>query len=545
MTGLKRVAILAIVLLGCGLATDGAVRAQEAPPKQVAREIAQIVRDGDAAFGSDLDDERLFQVYALYHYRDFTPIWVRDEGPKTKGRELLDVLMSADLEGLDPNDYRVRQISALMEHSDIRSLAELELLLTRAFVDYGRDLSAGRVAPEAMDDEIQLNPVALDAAALLDGAERADSIVPFLASLTPQTAEYDRLRDKLAELREQAEHGGWPKVPAGPALKPGADDPRVRALRRYLSAVGDYEGDPEDPSTLFDDRLAEAVKAFQVRHGLGADGAVGPATFEAINTPIAQRIAMIELNLERRRWMPDDLGERHVFVNLADQFLKVVDGERTIHAAPLMVGEACIRAPVFSETMKYVVVNPDWTVPPSIARTQYLPQLRSAPAALTAHNIQVLAGGQPIDPRAVDWKKVQASNFPYTLRQEPGPGNALGVIKFMFPNPYNVYVHDTPTRGQLALPSRTFVHGCIRVPDAIDLGAVILDPQGWTKARIDRAVKSGRKTVVTLEQPVPVHVTYLTAWVNKDGSVHFRTDVLGRDERLREGIERMRTTPRT
>ena len=529
---------LAVAVLAPVLAAAPAL-AQD-PPKQVAREIAQIVRDGEMVFGLDVDDDRLFQVYAIYHYRDFTPIWVRDDGPKTKGRTLLDALMSADLDGLEPSDYQVDRISALMERTDVRSLAELELQLTRAFLDYGRDLGAGRVSPADVDRDNHVVPQPIDAAALLDGAERADEILPYLISLAPQTAEYDRLRDKLAEMRELAEHGGWPSVPEGETLKPGMDDPRVPALRAYLAAVGDFEGDPADASTLFDEELEDAVKAFQIRHGIDVDGAVGPATLAAINTPIEERIEALAINLERRRWMPDDFGEKYVFVNLADQFLKVVDGEKTIHDARLVVGKPYSRTPVFSDTIKYVVINPDWTVPASIARSEYLPKLQAAPSSLAAQGIQVLAGGQPINPRSIDWSKVTPSTFSYTLRQEPGPNNALGAIKFMFPNPYNVYLHDTPSKSLFERSERTFSHGCMRVQNPLDLGAVVLGAQGWTRERIDEVVKSGKKTVVTLEEPLPVHITYLTAWVNKDGSVHFRSDVYGRDQRLRDALDRSR-----
>jgi len=516
------------------LIAHGTASAQK--PKQVAREIAQIVRDGEAPFGSDLEDERLFQIYAYYHLRSFTPIWVRDSGPKTKGRELLAVLQNAGADGLDPNDYDVSRLAELMGQSDLRSLALLDLGLTRAFLDYGRDLSAGRVAPGSVNKEIHLNPEALDAGTLIHGAEAADNIGPYAISLAPQTGEYARLAVMLAEFREIAEAGGWPTVSDGETLKPGMDDPRVVELRRYLAAVGDYEGDPDNPSTLYDEALQEAVDRFQMRHGIDVDGAVGPATLAEINTPVEERIATMELNLERRRWMEDDLGERYVFVNLADQFLKVVDNGKTIHTARTVVGKPYHRTPVFTEIMKYVVINPDWTIPNSIARNEYLPELRKSPGSLAQKNIHIYAGNGRIDPYSVDWNAVQPSKFRYTLRQDPGPGNALGVIKFMFPNPYSVYIHDTPSKSLFSRSQRTFSHGCMRVENPVDLGGVILGTQGWTTEKIDNVVKSGRKTVVNLETPIPVHVTYLTAWVNKDGTVHFRNDVYGRDKRLAEGL---------
>lgn len=537
MTGIKRLAVWIVVVVGLGLTTQMGQQAAAQEPKLVAREIAQIVRDGEMPFGTDLEDERLFQVYAYYHLRSFTPIWIRDDGPKTKGRELLAVLQNATADGLAPSDYHVDQIAELIDQTDVRSLARAELLLTRGFLDYGRDLSAGRVDPNSVDNEIHMNPVPVDAATLIHGAEEADNIGPYVATLVPQTDEYLRLATMLAEFREIAAEGGWPSVPEGETLKPGMDDPRVVALRQYLYAVGDYSGDPDDPSTIFDDALVEAVSRFQVRHGIDVDGAVGPATLAEINTPIEDRIAMMEINLERRRWMEDDLGERYVFVNLADQFLKVVDNGRTIHTAKTVVGKPYHRTPVFTEIMKYVVINPDWTVPNSIARNEYLPKLKQSPGALAAQNIHVYAGDGRVDPYSVNWNAIKPSSFRYTLRQDPGPGNALGVIKFMFPNPYSVYIHDTPSKGLFSQSSRVFSHGCMRVQNPVELGEVILGTQGWSADRIRSIIASGKKTAVTLEQPIPVHVTYLTAWVNKDGSVHFRRDVYERDKRLLEGLE--------
>jgi murein L,D-transpeptidase YcbB/YkuD len=190
--------------------------------------------------------------------------------------------------------------------------------------------------------------------------------------------------------------------------------------------------------------------------------------------------------------------------------------------------------------MQYVVINPDWTVPSSIARNEYLPKLKSSPGALAAQNIHVYAGNGRIDPYSVNWNAISPSSFRYTLRQDPGPGNALGQIKFMFPNKYSIYIHDTPSKGLFSRSQRTFSHGCMRVQDPVELGEIILGTQGWTADKIRNVIASGRKTVVNLEEPLPVHVTYLTAWVNKDGSVHFRNDVYGRDKRLKEGLEMTR-----
>jgi murein L,D-transpeptidase YcbB/YkuD len=249
---------------------------------------------------------------------------------------------------------------------------------------------------------------------------------------------------------------------------------------------------------------------------------------------VQDRIRQMVLNLERRRWMTDDLGDFYVFVNLADAYLKVVQDvggrEKTVHTARLVVGKPYQRTPVFSENMSYVVFNPNWGVPSSIANKEYLPKLKTDAGFLARQKIRIFAGSKEVDPFSVNWNAL--SRMPYQLRQDPGDGNALGRIKFMFPNPYNVYIHDTPSKSLFAKEERFFSHGCMRVQDPEMLGEVLLGSQGWTLDKIKAQIGSGKQKIVNLDKKVPVHVTYLTAWVNKDGSAHFRNDVYGLDKEL-------------
>ncbi len=247
------------------------------------------------------------------------------------------------------------------------------------------------------------------------------------------------------------------------------------------------------------------------------------------------------LNLERRRWMPDDRGDRYVFVNLADFELKVVHEPRTVFDTRVVVGAPYHRTPAFSAEMTYIEINPYWNVPPSIARNELLPEIKEDPGYLAANGFELLAdwndGAAAIDPWAVDWSRITPEDFAWRLRQRPGDGNALGRIKFMFPNSFNVYLHDTPARHLFDEAERSFSHGCVRVEDPESFGAVVLDGQAdWSLERIKVAIASGERMIVALEEPLPVHVAYLTAWVNKDGTVHFRNDVYGRDARLSEAL---------
>ena len=259
-----------------------------------------------------------------------------------------------------------------------------------------------------------------------------------------------------------------------------------------------------------------------------------------MNVPVATRIATMEVNMERNRWMQNNFAPTHIFANLADQVVKLVKNGKTIHAEVIQVGKPYHRTPVFADEMEYIEISPYWNVPPSIAVNEYLPKLRQNPGILAAQNIAVLTGNGAVSAHAVNWSSYGKGNFPFRLRQEPGPGNALGRVKFMFPNQFNVYLHDTPSKSKFDAASRYFSHGCLRLRDPLTMAEKILGPEGWSRARIDQVVASGKRTVVTLKNKIPVYVVYLTSWVNKDGSVHFRPDVYGRDKILSAALSKVR-----
>ncbi|WP_342641259.1 L,D-transpeptidase family protein [Rhodoligotrophos ferricapiens] len=508
---------------------------------RVGQEIAQVIKSGAVSVGIDDGDKRLFDVFTYYQERDFKPLWVRDSGPKAKARDFLDILRAAEEDGLDPRNYRIGEISARMDAKDPKGLAALDLLLSRAFIDYGNDLTVGRVVPDQIGKDTHIKPIGPGALSLLDGAEQAEDIGPYVDSLAPQSANYARLKEALALYRDIAHRGGWPKIAAGPTLKPGITDPRVPGLRQLLIATADLSISAPDMGELYDGALVDAVKLFQERHGLNADGVIGPGTLDAMNVPVEERIQQLVLNMERRRWMPDETGKFYVFVNLADQYLKVVDGNKTIHDARLVVGKPYSRTPVFTQNMTYVVFNPYWNVPTSIAVNEYLPKLKANPYALAAQDIEVIRAGQVVDAASVPWGSYGPGRFPVTLRQKPGQKNALGRLKFMFPNPYNVYIHDTPAKTLFARDNRFFSHGCMRVEDPEKLAQVILghDDPSWTPARIAEQLQVKKNGIARLKAPVPVYITYLTAWANKDASVNFRKDVYGRDAELMVALRKM------
>jgi murein L,D-transpeptidase YcbB/YkuD len=315
------------------------------------------------------------------------------------------------------------------------------------------------------------------------------------------------------------------------------DDRRVVALRARLAASPDSvrasspPGSPADLPTRYDDALADAVRAFQRRHGLLVDAAVGPRTLAALNEPIAARIDALRVNLERLRWVFRDLSEEFVAVNIAAfRAVYVADGELRWHARAI-VGRPYRQTPVFRDAITYLELNPTWTVPPTILRKDILPRLREDPAYLAAKHLRVIdPNGGPVDSATIDWRSVRAGTFPYLLRQDPGPHNALGRIKFMFPNRHAVYLHDTPARDLFARAERVFSSGCIRIDKPLDLAVALLDePTRWDRAALQAAIDSGRTQRLRLPRPVPIMLLYLTAYADENGTINFRHDVYGRD----------------
>ncbi len=481
----------------------------------------------------------------FYRKRAFRPAWMGPEGRFAQARDLVDAIQKAPLEGLTADAYHLTLIETLLQqieaarHArnpvDPKLQADLDLLLTDAFLVYGSHLLSGRVNPETIYARWAVTSREADLAAILDAAlEEKGGVKAALAGLLPQYPAYARLGQALADYRALAEQGGWPSVPEGPALHKGDRGPRIAVLRARLVASGDLDTNADGDPEVFDDLLERGVRRFQGRYGLTVDGVVGPATLSALNVPVADRIRQIEINMERWRWLPDDLGKRYILVNTAAFFLKVVDGERTVLAMKVIAGRKARRTPVFSGLMTYLVLNPYWHIPHKLAARDILPKIKKDPGYLERQGIHVFASWEEsapeIPPEEIDWSRVTERNFSFKLRQDPGPMNALGRVKFMFPNKFAVYLHDTPARTLFERSRRDFSSGCIRVERPIDLAAYVLrgDPK-WTRDKIVSAIETRRNRIVWLPEPIPVHVLYWTAWVDRKGTLCFRSDVYGRD----------------
>lgn len=477
----------------------------------------------------------------FYVERGLRPLWSGSPAAARRAAALRAALAAADREGLDPAFYRPGHLARLARAGELAGRVEFEFDMSMALLRYVRDLRIGRIDPGYLQADLPPSDRARPPLVILREAAAADNLTVWLASQSPQGPRYLRLKRLLAELRAVAARGGWSVVPGDAVLKPGMVHPAVAVLRRRLVESGDLP--PEAASgRRFDAVLEAAVRRFQMRHGLEVDGIVGRRTLAALNTPVDARIRQVILNLERRRWLPTDLGRRYILVNIAGFALEMVARgatpflEETLFTTEVVVGTPYHQTPVFSRPMTHIVLNPYWNVPPSIAVREILPRLRSDPGYLVREGFELLSGWEAdariLDPATIDWNAVSPRDFRYRFRQKPGPDNALGRLKFVLPNRYHVYLHDTPARELFRRARRAFSHGCVRLRDPRGLAILLLAPAGWDRAALERAIESGERRVVRLPQPLPVHITYFTAWVEKDGTAHFRDDIYGRDARL-------------
>lgn len=548
------VRLLAILCAGALLGLGPEPRSSQEAVEEHLRVRIEAIEDG-APGASSVGNEHIFAAPAAARYyrrTAFEPIWARSAGPTVFADSLLTVLRDADREGLRFADYHVAAIDSLRQHLraqtgsgeplDPRRIVDLELLCTDAFLLYGSHLLTGRVDPTAVTPTWTAEGRRADLVQHLEQASTNTSLRDALTELRPPQPEYDALRQALAHYHTLEENGGWPSIPDGPKLEIETRDERVPRLRHRLQITGDLSpsGAPAD-SLLVDTTLQRGVKRFQQRHGLTVDGVVGPTTRSALNVPVEMRIQQIKTNLERWRWLPADLGRLHVRVNIAGFELRVVEEGADRLRMRVVVGQAYRQTPVFSDRISYLVLNPYWHVPHSIAVKDKLPDFRRDPSLISKRGYEVFRGwgtdATQIDPSIIDWSGVSASNFPYRLRQRPGPQNALGQIKFMFPNAHSVYLHDTPSRSLFGRAERSFSSGCIRMEYPLDLAMVLLrHNEDWTRERLESRVGTDTEQTVVLEQTVPVHLLYWTAWSTADGPVHFRRDVYNRDAAVHSAL---------
>ena len=494
----------------------------------------------------DREGARLWDLTRqFYQKRGRTTAWIDDRRPRPQMEALVGALQQAGREGLDPSLYNASALAAKRQEAgrgfltargfDESEAAALDVWLTYLYLQYASDLSTGLSNLSHADPAWKIQGAQTDVLSLLEQSLDGNRVAESLAGLAPSHAQYTRLRDALQQYREIAQRGGWPQVPAALKLKPGQQDAAVPLLARRLSISGDFAGSMAAEDTTYGPELQEAVKRFQRRHGLTDDGVVAPATIAQMNVPVERRIDQIALNLERWRWLPRDLGERYVLVNIPEYRLEVWDHAQVPVSMRVVVGKKDTPTPIFNDDMTYLVFAPYWNVPADIATKETIPSVLKDPAFLDRTNMEVVdRAGNTVDPASIDLS--QAGD--YRFRQRPGGGNSLGYVKFMFPNQFNVYLHDTPADSLFARAARSFSHGCVRLEQPEALAAYVLrDQPEWTPERIQEAMHGGQETSVKLKGPLPVYLGYWTARTSADGILQFRDDLYGIDARQTRMLE--------
>jgi L,D-transpeptidase YcbB len=468
---------------------------------------------------------------AFYAARAYAPIWTGVKN-KTRRAALLDALSKAGEQGLPASRYRADLLSkAFRAAKTDAGRGRAELMATTAYLSYARDVGSGVLEPRKVDRELAIAPPRRAPVALLTHVSRGNP-KSTLAALAPKNPEYKRLLREKARLEEVIRLGGWGvKIPSK-TLKPGTSHQNVVRIRQRLASLG-YGSSGASPD--FDAALAEKVRLFQLDHGLNTDGVVGPVTLRAMNASAQQRLQQVLVNLERQRWLNFARGERYIFVNLADFRVSIYDKEKVSFTSRTVVGKAAgYRTPEFYDQMTHMVINPTWYVPRSITIKEYLPVLRKDPGFLARKGMRLTDGaGRVVDPAAVDFSQYTSRSFPFNIRQRPSRGNALGRVKFMFPNPFNIYLHDTPAKSLFGRDIRAYSHGCVRVQKPLEFAYKLLERQVRDpKAAFRNWLNTGQELKVSLKKPVPVYLSYNTAFFSDAGRINYRQDTYGRDAKV-------------
>ena len=493
----------------------------------------------------------------FYRKRNFRPAWNWNKGLLANSEDILKLIKEVDEHGLIPEYYHLDAIKdavALLQDMqktgvfpEPEVIAELDLILTDTFLTLGCHFS-GRCANHlTAEAEWYANGNNMDVGPILENALMKNTVLETLRRLLPSQESYARLKKSLVFYRMIATNGDLPKVPGSILLKKNPDAYEIKRLKKRLVISGDLTQDNKRDNAVYNKALKQAVIRFQRRHGLNPDGVIGPLTLEAMNVPAETRIRQIELNLERMRWTSGNLGSRYIMINIADYRLDIMENDSSVMSMDVIVGRPYWNTPVMSETMTHIILNPSWKIPDSIAGEELLPRIMENPDILTNKNIKILSSwsnnAEEIDPKTIHWSDITIDDFQYKLRQEPGNTNPLGNIKFMFPNNFNVYLHDTPGKNLFSKNTRSFSHGCIRLSRPFDLAEYLLqNHKGWTRKKLLDSVKTRKKQGIHLPKPIDIHILYLTAWVDEKGNQQFRDDIYGRDEHLYSAL--LNTAPR-
>lgn len=496
------------------------------------RQTGEIVIGAQTIYGHRFVD-------GLYTQTGYRPLW--DENSQESFLSAISTLAS---DGLNPNEYVFPEVEEYLLLNAQRPLdaierLDLDILLSEGLIRALYNLAFGKVDPAALDPNFNFSrPLSkTDLTSLLIehvGNAEVDSL---LELARPDHGWYVELKKGFQKYRDIEANGGWPTIPDGPSLKPGDKDDRVSILEERLAATGDLSAARSSSGAVFYDDLVDALKRFQQRHHLAADGILGPATTAALNVSVSDRISQIRLNLERLRWYLHELEGDFIIVDIAGFSVYWVEDSEIVWRQIAQVGKEFTKTPVFADEIEYLDFNPTWTIPPGIIKRSVIPGVKRDTDYFEKKGFDLLdLDGAPVDPKSVDW--VNLTGFPYLVRQPPGPSNVLGQVKFMFPNPHFVFLHDTNRRDLFDRSRRTFSSGCIRVNKPFDLAERLLrHEEGWEMNDIDRVVQSGDTTRVRLSKPMRIVIGYTTATA-RDGAVLFREDIYQRDPDVLSALDK-------
>ena len=511
-----------------------ATRVIIAPPQDA---ISTTIKAGLAeAYYTAREDSAAYKdaqkLYFFYGARHFEPLWLTEaaNGQTTfsdNAQKIIAVFQQAKLTGLNPADYLTDAINLEGAGTNPQKLAALETAFSAAAIRYAEDTHSGRIDPRRVASDIGLKPDHLDEADLLMRLAESADPAALLTSLEPRHREFLALKKALAGF-----YDGTAKepvvIPEGNTLRVGMQDERVPLMRTRLGLAT-----PADPTDIvYDDQLVAAIETFQDDLGLQVDGVAGPATIAALNGGSATSKGDIIANMERWRWMPQDLGDFRVMVNIPEFRLSVMQGDTVVHSTRVVVGTPKHMTPIFSDEIRHIVVNPYWNVPASIASDEIAPKLVSNPGYIAGNNMELLFGGKVVDAAAFDWSATNVDYF--RIRQLPGSSNALGSVKFLFPNSHNVYLHDTPSKSLFERSYRAFSHGCVRVQNPWEFAQALLQNDTKLSRASLEAQRGPSERWNNLEHRVPVHLTYFTLRVDMDGSIRSYGDVYGHNQKLKD-----------
>jgi murein L,D-transpeptidase YcbB/YkuD len=514
-------------------------------PEYIRSKLEQLAFDPEIKIGGE-KFHSIEYVSNLYAKNDYMPFWTEPEYVE----DAINGIRSSYEDGLQTVDYHLEAILELQDEiaSDkgdkeekAEKTAELDLLLTDGVIFYADHLLYGKIDPVLLVPtfNFEFAPIPDLTPSTFAQYITKHEICSRLNELRPGLFLYDTLLKTLAQYREIAAKGGWHSLPAGGKIEPGERNSRIPAIRKRLLVTGELSEPDSVTSDHYDKELEKDIRAFQASHALDPDGVIGAGTFRELNIPVEDRINAIRVNLERIRWVSSNLPTDYIIVNIAAFWLVMVKDNQVVHYTTVVVGKPLNMTPIFRDKMRYIEFNPTWTQPTSIVKNETIPKLKKDSTYLEKNHMVLLdTKGNLVPTSDLDMKSLSASRFPYIVRQEPGPWNALGEVKFMFPNKYDIYLHDTPSKSLFGKSSRAFSHGCIRVNNPMDLAEKLLAGTEYNRKKIDQIVSTHITTRVNLPKPMDILLLYWTCGIDRNKKLFFVPDIYDRDQDVLKDLDK-------